>query len=294
LLVANFAVRALRWRVALEGLPRIRLWQLFGALNVSYFINNVLPLQTGDIWRAFLLSELSNISSTRTLSTVVLERIADVLTLLLLLLFLAPFIDIPGWAQAPAVTLALLFSLLAVALVLASRRRGLVSRGIEMLLALAPGASRPKLRQMSITALDAVAVLTRPSVAARFFGFSAAIWLVAGGVVYLAMQAFGLGLGYDAALFVLIVTTFGFFVPASPGAFGVYHAIVIGTLTSVFDIPRVDAVSYALVVHLVFYMPPMFLGPGFLWIERSVWHRRPGFLNSLSELRGVQTVGQAE
>jgi uncharacterized protein (TIRG00374 family) len=290
LLVVTFVLRALRWRLALAGLPRLQPWHLFGTLNVSYFINNVLPFQTGDLWRAFLLSELAHISTTRTLSTVVVERIVDVLTLLLLLLLLAPFMDIPGWARAPSLTLAVLFSAAAIALILASSRRRLVNGLIDRLVRLAPDRSRPKLQQMAGAALDGVAVLTRPAMALRFLGYSTLVWLVAGGVVYLATLAFDLGLGYDEALFLLIVTTFGFFVPASPGSFGVYHAIVTGVLTSVFGVDKALAVSYALVVHLVFYLPPMFIGPAFLWQQRDLWRRRPGILKAIAELRGSEAL----
>lgn len=294
LLLGAILLRALRWRVLLQPLPGGGVWQLFGSLNVAYFINNVLPLQMGDIGRAYLVSELSGISSTRSLSTVVVERVADVLTLLLLLLCLAPFIDIPGWARAPSIAFAVGFSALALALILASLRRDSVLSLTERALRLAPPASRPKLTSMASSALDGFAALTRPALALRLMGYSAAVWLSTGLVLYLGMRAFDLGLGYDAALFVLIATTFGFFVPSSPGAFGVYHAIAIGTLTGVFDVEKNAAVTYALVIHLVFYLPPMVIGPAFLWQERDIWQRRPSFLNKLAELRGLPTVVQPE
>jgi uncharacterized protein (TIRG00374 family) len=294
ILLFAILLRAMRWLVLLQPLPRTGVGQLFGALNVAYFINNVLPLQMGDIGRAYLVSEIAGISATRALSTVVVERVADVLTLLFILLCLAPFIDIPGWARAPSIAFAVGFSSLAVGLILASLRRDFVLRLVERLTRLAPASSRPKLQSMASSAIEGFAALTKPGLALRLLAYSAVIWLTTGLVVYTGMQALHLGLGYDAALFVLIATTFGFFVPSSPGAFGVYHAIAIGTLTGVFDIEKNAAVTYALVVHLVFYLPPMVIGPAFLWQERELWLRRPSVLNKLAELRGATTVAQPE
>ncbi len=278
-------LRALRWRILLHPIQGVRLFHLFGSLNVGYLMNNVLPFQMGDLGRVYLVSELSGISTTRCLSTIVVERVLDVLTLLAFLLFLAPFVDIPGWARTPAVLLASGFSLLAVILIVASLRGGPVMRLIEGALRLAPARSRPKLEQMVHSALDGFAVLTNPRIALGLVGCSAIIWLSTSLIVFLGVSGFDLGVGYDAALLVLIATTFGMFVPASPGAFGVYHAIVIGTLTSVFDVDRSAAVSYALIIHLVFYLPPVIIGTIFLWYERRLW-RQTSLFEKLAELRG--------
>jgi len=208
------------------------------------------------------------------------------------LLLLSPFVSIPDWARTPSITLAAAFVGLALALIAASLRRRPVLSLLDRGLHLAPLASRPKLRQMAESALDGFAVLGRPGLATALLGVSALSWLSAALVVYLGIQAFHLGLGFDAAVFVLVVTSFGFFVPASPGSFGVYHAIAIGTLTGVFDVDKNAAVSYALIEHLVFYLPPILLGTGFLWFERGVWQRATLF-GKLAELRGQPDAGKA-
>lgn len=266
-------LRAFRWRVLFHPHRELRIWHLFGALNVAYLINNIVPFQLGDIGRAYLLSELEGISATRSLSTVVVERIVDVLTLLALLLVIAPFVDIPGWARTPSMLLAAGVGALAIMLVLASHRRSMVMRAVDRCLRLLPLRFRPKLREMSSSALDGFGVLAHPRTTMELLAWSVAVWLSVGLIVYVGTEAFGLGIGFGGALFLLIVTTFGFFVPSSPGSFGVYHAVVIGTLTNVFDISKTDAVSYALVIHLVFYLPPMLLGLAFLWLERRRWQR---------------------
>jgi uncharacterized membrane protein YbhN (UPF0104 family) len=170
-------------------------------------------------------------------------------------------------------------------LIAASRRERALSIA-DRLLRFAPTASRPKLQAMTASAVDGLAGLSDYRTAAFLLSYSAAIWLSVGLVVYTCFQAFDLPLGYGPALFIVVATTFGFFVPSTPGSFGVYHAIVIAVLTNVFDIEKTSAVSFALVVHLIFYLPPMVIGPAFLWLERDLW-RQSSFWAKLRELRGV-------
>jgi len=286
LLLGTFLIKALRWRLILRNPPGVRIWHLFGTLNVAYFLNNLLPLQVGDLGRGYLLSEIGGLSLTRTLSTILVERVFDVLTLLVMLLALALFIDIPPEVRAPSIVLAVVFSSIGIAIVFTSTRRSLALSLTERFLRFAPHSSRPKLRAMADSALDGFAVVADPKAASVLFASSAILWLSIGLVVYTGTQAFDLPLAYGPALFIVVATTFGFFVPSTPGSFGVYHAIVTAVLVNVFDIDKESAVSFALVMHLVFYLPPMAIGPLFLWKERGLW-QRAGFLEKLRQLRGA-------
>ena len=287
LLCFTLLLRALRWRVLFHPLTDLNPWYLFGSLNVAYLINNILPFNLGDFGRAYLLSELEGISATRSLSTLVVERVLDVVTLLLFLLVLVPFVDIPSRARWSAAILAAVVATVAIVLIVLSRRRELAMRLVDFGLRFAPERFRPKLTEMAESALDGFSVLANPRLAIELAAWSAVTWLGVSVVVFMGTEAFSLDVGFAAAVFLVIATTFGFFVPSSPGSFGVYHAIVISTLTNVFDVGKNDAVSYALIIHLVFYLPPMVLGLGFLWKERQLW-QRSSFLAKLGSFQREQ------
>ncbi len=287
LLCFTLLLRALRWRVLFHPLTDLNSWYLFGSLNVAYLINNILPFNLGDLGRAYMLSELEGISATRSLSTIIVERVLDVVTLLVFLLVLVPFVDIPSRARLSAAVLAVVVGSVAVTLIVLSRRRLFAMRLVDRIGRFAPERFRAKLREMAESALDGFAVLSNPRVAAQLIAWSTVTWLFVSVVVFMGTQAFSLDVGFGAAVFLVIATTFGFFVPSSPGSFGVYHAIVIKTLTDVFGVDQDHAVSYALIIHLVFYLPPTFLGLGFLWKERQLW-RRTSFLSKLGAFRRQQ------
>jgi uncharacterized protein (TIRG00374 family) len=294
LMLGTLVIRALRWRVVLNVPAPLRLWHVFGSLNVMFFLNNLLPLQVGDLGRAYLLSELASLSMTRTLATQVVERVVDVLTLLIFLLVLALFIDVPSEVRAPSIVLGAVFGSLAAGLLVAAARRDRALSIADRVLRFAPAVSRPKLRAMAASGVDGLSILSNSGRFVTVLAFAVALWLSMGVVVYTCLQAFDLPLGYGPALFLVVATTFGFFVPSTPGAFGVYHAIVIAVLTGVFDIDKSSAVSFALVVHLVFYLPPMVIGPAFLWVERGLWEQS-SFWGKVRELRGAPlTEGTAQ
>lgn len=284
LLGVNLAIRTARWGLLFFPAKHLRFYHLFGSLNVAYLINNVLPLQVGDLGRAYLISELEELSHSRSLSTILVERILDVVTLLLVLLVLVPFVDVPAWATTLSIVLGVIALGVLGLIAAVTFNRDPAMKLIEWLSMFAPERIRPKLNEVAHNTLDGFAVLANPRVAALLVGWSLANWLTVGGILYLGMEAFSLGTGFSAAMFIVVATTFGFFVPSSPGSFGVYHAIVINTLENVFGVPRSVAVSYALVMHFVFYLPPILLGALFLWRERRMWQRS----QLLDEIRLLQ------
>ncbi len=84
----TFPVRTLRWRLMLVNaahrenvVPDYRARDLFQILYISWFVNGVLPVKLGDIYRAYMARANYGTSLTRTLGTVFSERVFDVATL---------------------------------------------------------------------------------------------------------------------------------------------------------------------------------------------------------------------
>lgn len=266
-------LRSVRWRLLFYPQRGLRLGKFFGVLNVGYLVNNILPFQIGDLVRAYLLGELEGLSKARTFSTVVIERVVDVLVLFGLLVILMPFISVPAWASIPTAVAAGLFLLLGGVLVGVARSRVWVLSVLETLLRFVPGRFHENFKGMAESALDGLAVLSRPGILALVVGWSVGSWMVTTLVLFSVMVAFSLGVPFSAAIFVVVMTSFGFFVPSSPGALGVYHAISIESLVRVFGIDRGLAASYSMVAYLIFYTPPVVIGLLFLWRERFSWRQ---------------------
>jgi hypothetical protein len=281
LLFVFIAIRAQRWRLLFYPDTHVSLLATFGALNIGYMAGAVLPLQLGELARVYVLSDSQKLSPGRVLSTVAVERLLDVFALLLLLVLLLPFVDLPAWLAISSLVIAAIFVLPTVIVVIAVRDRPRVERWSDRIAGLLPERFRERARRIAHSLLDGLSALSNPKVLLSVIFWTFGSWMTSSCVVYLVMRAFSLDVPFAAAPFVLIATTFGFFVPSSPGAIGVYHAISIRTLTSVFGVPHDAAASYTLVVHALYLLSPTIVGACFFW-----W-------NHLS-LRRLQSIEERE
>ena len=271
-MVLALLVRAQRWSVLFYPRRDLRLGNLMGTLNLGYALNNILPLRVGEFARAYVIGEAEQVSTAHALSTIVVERTLDTITVVALLMITVPFVDAPGWVDGAAF-LGLGFVALAflLAIVSAARERALalVVRAARLL----PERFRERVERWADAALEGFAVLRRPAVLGQAIAWSAVSWLCSAVLVYVVMRAFDLDLPFSAALFVMSATSLGMVVPSSPGYIGVFHAIAIESLVNVFDVPRDPAASFALVLHAILYLVPIVIAALFLWRERRTWRQ---------------------
>jgi len=265
--------RAVRWAVLFYPVTHVRIGALMGAMNIGYAISNLLPLRVGELARAYLIGEAQRVSTAHALSTIVVERVLDVLTVVLMLVLLLPFIDVPGWAVGPALVVGLVSLALALLLATLSLVRrwalGVVDWGTRLL----PSRYQRSLRQAAESVMDGFAVLSNPAVLAQSVGWSFASWFASALMMFFVQQAFDLGVGFEAAPFVLATTALAMLVPASPGYIGTFELVAIKGMENVFDVGSNAAASYALVQHAFLYVSPIIIAALYLWREREAWRQ---------------------
>ncbi|MBI5524108.1 MAG: flippase-like domain-containing protein [Desulfarculus sp.] len=100
LLAFSFWVRSQRWRVLLAPVKDCRLGGLWDANIIGFMANNVLPARLGELVRALTAQQLAQVPASSALATIVVERILDGLTLLLILFATLIFADPAATAGA--------------------------------------------------------------------------------------------------------------------------------------------------------------------------------------------------
>jgi uncharacterized protein (TIRG00374 family) len=251
----------------------MRISNLFGAMTVGYGLNNLLPLRIGELGRAYLIGKAENVNASHALSTIVVERTMDTLTVVAFLMITLPFIDAPAWARGPAILVGLGFLGFAVLLAIISARRERAMTLISRVIRLLPERFRARTEQAADAAIEGFTVLRRPMTLLRAAAWSAAAWLMSAAITCVVLRAFDLDVPLTAGVFVMAATSLGMVVPSSPGYFGVFHAIAIGSLVNVFDADRDLATSYALVQHAILYLTPIVIGAVYLWYRRDAWEQ---------------------
>jgi hypothetical protein len=265
--------RAIRWGVLFYPRTDLRVGALMGTMNVGYSVNNILPLRVGELVRAYLIGETQRVSTAHALSTVVVERVLDVLAVVLMLVLLLPFIDVPAWATTPALVAGVVFLVLAVLLATLSLARRwaltMVDKGARLL----PARHQPRLHEAADSVMEGFGVLGKPAVLAQGVGWSFVSWFCSILTMFIIQQAFGLGIGFEAGPFVVATTSLAMLVPASPGYIGTFELVTIKGLENVFDVSNSTAASYALVQHAFLYLAPMIVAAVYLWRERQAWRQ---------------------
>jgi hypothetical protein len=264
--VASLLCRTLRWRLLLQPV-NVRLGRLFGVLTLSYAITALFPLRLGDVARVYLLGGLESRSKVWVLSTMIVERLLDGLMVIAIVLILAPIAPIPDWVW-PGLYVLGIGALLAMAVSLLLWRR----RRYALLLAdRLPKRVTGQLHGAGRSAAEGFAVFRSRRRAAGAVVWSVLAWLCGGCMMWALLPAFDLPNTATVAFFLLGMSAISMVIPSAPGFVGVYHAFIIETLVSVFDAPAGPAASYAVLTHLLLFVPNVLFGFGYLLKERTVW-----------------------
>lgn len=261
-IVLGQGARAARWRFLFGAHPRPSLRDAFAILSIGYLVSAVFPLRLGDPVRAWLVETRTPADGAVALATVLVERVVDLLTILVLLAVIVPEPAArllgqqlgPGPWSRPSTLLGL--TLAAVALVYAGMLlasffgprlgRGL-ARGLEAL-----GLSRSRARRLGTAAAafaTGLGALRRRRSAGLTAGASVGVWLIGALGYWLVARAFALELSYGGAVFVMCATAVFAILPSSPGYVGVFHSAVILALAIFARVPKEVALSYAIVLH---------------------------------------------
>ena len=276
-LLASLA-KAARWQALFypQPIPLARAWSIF---LVGQMLNIVLPTRVGEVGRIYLVGEAEQISKMSVLSTVLAEKVADMIMLLLALIGLALWpareaIEFPAWLQKSALGLALTAALgLSILLVCVyhGEHLGWLDR---RLLRLLPARVRERVSEWARSAWEGFEALRHWRVSVQVWGWSLLVWCLATLSHYFVFLALGLALSLYAALFLLVVIMVGVALP-TPGKLGVFHYLCILTL-SLFAIDRDRALGYGVLMHLIAFAPIALLGLGFFWKENWQLGRRQG------------------
>ncbi|MDX1973967.1 MAG: lysylphosphatidylglycerol synthase transmembrane domain-containing protein [Candidatus Sumerlaeia bacterium] len=84
LTLLSFWWRAWRWQVLLAPYKQIPMGTLYGPLMIGFAFNNIIPARAGEFARPLALQKVSGVPFATAISTVVLERVCDMIVLLTL------------------------------------------------------------------------------------------------------------------------------------------------------------------------------------------------------------------
>jgi len=265
--------RSLRWRILIMPLKSIATSALFSAVSIGAMTDMVLPARPGDFIRAWLIGKNEDVSKVASFATIVVERVLDIMTLLLILLFVLSFFKMPVESVRVEKALQLIgyvsgaicFAALG-ALMLLKYKTNPTIRVIKLFFAFLP----QRWSERITGALEAFSFGLQAVKKGRhligLFSFSLLLWSVFAFSNYIVLSSFDLDFPVSAAFYFLIFQVLGVMIPASPGFIGTYHGAVVAGF-AVFRVSTEMAFSVAVMMHAVFFIPFISLGLICLWKE---------------------------
>lgn len=263
-------LRALRWRYLLMPIRQIKTLPLFNSLIIGYLFNTFLPAHLGEIVRAYVLARKEPVSASAAFGTIVIERIIDVLTMLLLLAVAMIVYPFPQWVKNGGyLTCGFVIGLFILLLIMKK-----YSEPSLRLLQRATGflsvTLADKINNMARSFLQGIVPLAKSSHYIIVMVLSILVWVCYGCTFQLVLHAFDFiatyGLPWSTALVLLVITTFSILVPSSPGYVGAYHYLCQISL-GLFSVPASPALTFAFVMHGISFLPVLVLGLVLLWRE---------------------------
>ena len=272
LTIAMAFVRAERWQYLLAPLGRTRFRAAFRTTIIGFAASFVLPARVGEVLRPYLLARSERLPAPAVFATIIVERLLDLLAVIVLLIAFFLFFRGHEATAAPALYRAVMLGAAATApvglgiLIAMFLMAGHPERvhalvlGIERVL---PHRLAHWLATFTQTFARGLAVVRSPSRVVWAIGWSLVLWLAIAAQLWILVHAFDIALPLGGSFLVTAILVVGVAVP-TPGGVGGTHEAMRLSLTAFYGADNDAAVGAAILQHGVNFVPYLLLGLWFL------------------------------
>lgn len=264
----TYVLRAWRWQSLLAPIGPTRFSVALRTTIIGFAASAILPARAGEVLRPYLLARKEGLPATAAFATIILERLLDMATVLLLFalfVFTVPpgliaagapeWSDVTFWGAVSAAA-AVLGLLLLFALAGHPERLGRAALRIERVL---PQALARKVAGFVKTFAQGLAVMRDPARLLAALAQSFPLWLSISAGIWLTSLAFHITFPFMASFLVATLLVVGVAVP-TPGAIGGFHAAYQIAVVMFFNAPDDRAKSAAIVLHAISFVPVAVVG----------------------------------
>mgnify|MGYP000937829224 CR=1 FL=1 len=250
-----FIFRGLAWRVILDGRPTVM--QSYWTVTEGYLLN-LLPLRLGEVGRAVIMGGLIQRSPFYVFSTVILERLVDVVITLIMLVLTVPLVSGAGFSGG---TYTILFVLVLAGLAAIF----LVVRNQEKFLALLGKVIRPDSKAGKFilpkvaSILSGMQILNQPRKFLVWMFWILLAWLCWWLTMIVSMRVFFPQLPLWASFFTQSITALGGAIPSAPAGLGVIEGAFVVAL-SFLGVGQSEALAFGILNHSMGIITPVFWG----------------------------------
>jgi glycosyltransferase 2 family protein len=272
-ILSYMSFRAVRWRYLLSN--QIPYQDVFHAQNVGYLLTQILPFRIGDITRAIMVGQRNNqVSVPLGLSTMAIERILDMLLMVLILpLALLQTNQLPGWMIRTAWLSGGLGMGTVIFLTFMAKKRPHVRKVVTAVLQKVSVGKAAIWMARTDAFLNGLTVFTKWQSAGMAIGLTIIVWIPIVWAYTAVMHAFDLPISISVAVYLMCAGAFSVAAPTSPGQIGVFHAGITAAMALI-GVPAPIAAGYAIVYHALNFVIMVLLGIVSLFFVPWPWKNR--------------------
>lgn len=264
----TYTLRAWRWQWLLAPIGPTRYSTAFQTTVIGFAANSLIPGRVGEVLRPYLLARRESLNAMSAFATIILERILDLATVLILF---AVFVFGPaaGSISGDPAELALVkfggavaagsaVGGLVVLFALAGRPDRLGRAALRVERVLPPRVARA-LANFVETFAQGLAVMREPRRLIAALVLSLPMWMSIAAGIWLTSRAFHITFPYQGSFLVMTMLVVGVAAP-TPGGLGAFHAAYQFAVTEFFAASVDRAVGGAIVLHALSFIPVTLLG----------------------------------
>lgn len=263
-LFAYYWVKTVRWSHLLQPVVAVTPRRLFVPVMIGYAAGAILPMQLGELVRAWLCAKQLNIRVLAAFMSIALERVFDLISILLLVAVvmlavadasatLAAFVLVIGCTALAALSVFLLFVF---------RTEQCLQWIARLLGRLPPSLSLRILDQLRAGAAG-LGALRSVRLIGILFATSLLQWVFMFSCVWLSLYAMDLRLSPVAAMLAMVFTMIGTSLPNSPGYVGSIQLAFTLALEP-FGVGPTQAIAASLFFHVLAYLSVVITGVALL------------------------------
>ncbi|MHB8092154.1 MAG: lysylphosphatidylglycerol synthase transmembrane domain-containing protein [Syntrophales bacterium] len=243
------ALRAIRWGLILKPLdPLINKFTIFSITSVGFLAIIAIPARLGELARPYLITKKSRVPMSSALGTIFVERVLDILTVLVIaavVFFLTP---LPLWLFRAGVSLFIFTAVIFGLMIMALRWKEKTALLLIPVIARIPPKITTKITEITGSFVEGLSIMKHRSLFGAVVILSLIIWLADALAIYLLFLAFSLNLPLTAAFVIMIILIAGIAIPVAPGFIGNWHYFCILGL-GLFNVAKTEALTFAVIYH---------------------------------------------
>jgi glycosyltransferase 2 family protein len=268
----TYVLRALRWQYLLAPIGKTHFSVAFRMTVIGFAANLLLPARAGEVIRPYLLARRERLSPTAAFATIILERLLDTVTVLMLFAVFVATLDSAGASGDPAalarVKLGGLVAAMAAVTGLAlfftlARHPERIGRWALRVERVLPMALARALARFVESFARGLAVMRQPGRLLVALAWSFPLWLSIAAGIWLTSLAFHITFPFAGSFLVTTILVVGVAMP-TPGAIGGFHAAYQIAVQTFFGAPDDRAIGAAIVLHAISFLPVTALGIVFM------------------------------